>query len=624
MHSVKSAGVLALSLMLAGCPAPLPPAGETLPQAPSRAPAGGGAQAPGEQWTARVDPFPVYDEYGQPYTFPFLGGFNVPRPQFADIDGDGDLDLFVQERTGELIFFENTGSAREPKYTWRTDRWQDLDIGEWNRFIDLDGDGDLDLLAEQRYSYVRFYRNEGSARAPRFSLAADSVRAPDGTAIFSDRQNIPNIHDIDCNGQLDLFLGRVDGTITRYEMAGRSSSGIPSFRFVTDRFEGISIVAQIVGMRHGANTMFFADADEDGDTDLFWGDFFEAGVLFIENHGTCASPSLQSEPVPLRAVDDSIRTSGYNVPVLVDIDGDRDLDLFVGVLGGAYNPNRTIADNFYFYERQPDGLHLRTRRYLTVIDVGSESIPALADLDGDGDLDLIVANKIDPKKLDTSRLYRFENTGTRTAPRFALRDTLDLRAQYHQAPAFGDLDGDGDLDLLLGTWNQGLSLYRNDGSARQSRFALIDSAYITLTRGSNATPALGDIDGDGDLDLFVGEASGELNFYRNEGTRASPRFVLVSDTFGGIDPGRRSAPALVDLDGDGLLDLVVGGEEGGALVYRNRGTATEPRFVLDTTATLPLPHFATPAFGDLDGDGDLDLISGSMSGGLVFLERRQP
>ncbi|HSJ65085.1 MAG TPA: VCBS repeat-containing protein, partial [Gemmatimonadaceae bacterium] len=569
--------------------------------------------------TRAISPFPVLDEHGTPYEHPFLGGFDVPRPQFVDIDGDGDLDLFVQERSNELMFFENTGTRQAPRYMWRTDKYRDLDIGEWSRFADLDGDGDLDLLAELPYSYIRYWRNEGSATAPQFVAVQDSVRDADGRAVFADRQNIPNVADIDCDGLPDLFLGRVDGTITRYELVEGTAGSVPRFRFLTDRFEGIEIIGQI-GSMHGANAMYFADIDGDGDLDFFWGDFFEPGVLLIRNVGSCPAPNLRGEPQAIVASGDTISTSGYNVPVLRDIDGDGDLDLFVGVLGGAFNPQRTAADNFLHYERLASGeLALRERRYLSAIDVGSESAPALADIDGDGDLDLIVGNKIDPATLDRGRLYLFRNTGTPTVPAFRLEDTLDLVKSYHLAPAFADIDGDGDLDLLVGTWNDGVVVLRNEGTRAAPRFVQDSSLTVRIPRGSQTTPALGDLDGDGDFDLLVGEAAGNLNHFRNDGTRQAPRWTLVTEEYAGIDVGRRSAPALVDLDGDGDLDLVIGREDAGAVVYRNVGSRTEARFELDSTLVVPLHHLGTPAFGDLDGDGRLELIGGGLSGGLVYL-----
>jgi uncharacterized protein (DUF2141 family) len=571
----------------------------------------------------RIAPFPVTDAQGRPYAHPFIGGFDVPRPQFIDIDDDGDRDLFIQERSDELMFFENTGSAGEARFEWRTDRFADLAIGEWNRFVDLDGDGDLDLLAEAPYSYIRYHRNDGSATQARFVPAADSLRDARGQPVFADRQNIPSIADIDCDGRLDLFLGRVDGTITRYTLA--LGAGPPRFEFVTDRFEGIEIIGQVMGgsARHGANAMAFADADGDGDLDFFWGDYFEPGVLFVANTGGCGDPSLRDPPRRLPGAD-SVTSSGYNVPVPLDADGDGDLDVFIGVLGGAFNPNRTSSDNFWHLERT-DGnqLVVRTRRYIDGVDVGSESVPALADIDDDGDVDLLVANKIDPARLtppQSARLYIFENRGTSRSPAFQLADTLDLARLFHYAPALGDLDGDGDPELLLGTWNEGVHYYRNDGTRQKPQWVEDSAGTVKLPRGGNAVPALGDVDGDGDLDLLVGEASGEINFFRNVGDTRSARFELVSETFNDIDVGRRSIPTFADIDGDGDLDLVVGAEDEGLRLWRNNGTRTDPQFVADATFSIPLHAMAAPAFADLDGDGDLDLVAGGLSGGLVYWE----
>ena len=477
-----------------------------------------------------VDPFPVLDEEGRPYEHPFLGGLNVPRPQFVDIDGDGDYDLFLQEHSNNLWFFENTGSAQRPRFVWRTDSFQDLDVGEWNRFVDIDGDGDYDLLAELPFSYVRLVRNEGTATAPRFVAGPDSVRESGGVALFADRQNIPFLVDLDCNGRVDLFLGRIDGSVARYEAW---APGSDRFSLLTEGFEGILIVGNpdSVGSRHGANTMAFADEDGDGDLDLYWGDFFEPGVLLIENTGRpCAGFFFGNLPRQIPA--DSQFTSGFNVPAPVDIDGDGDLDFIMGVLGGAFNPILTSVRNIHFWERTAEGrLELRTKRFLQTVDIGSESAPAFADLDGDGDLDLLVGGKIDPVKSRRARLYHFRNEGTPAAPSFRLADTLDLSPLYHYAPALGDLDGDGDPDLMLGTWNRGVHYFRNEGADAGGgpHFVRDSSVAVDLgRRASNATPALADVDGDGDLDLFVGEASGRVNFLRNEGSAERPNFVLVS------------------------------------------------------------------------------------------------
>jgi hypothetical protein len=576
-----------------------------------------------------VDPFVVRDAAGQPYDHPFLGGLDVPRPQFVDIDADGDPDLFLQEQTGAVKFFENVGTTTEPDFRWRTDQYRDLDIGEWYRFADVDDDGDPDLLAERPFSYIRYYQNVGTPQAPRFTLAADTLKDVTGTPIFSDRQNIPNVTDIDCDDRVDLFLGRLDGTVTRYE-ATSTDDAVPRFELVSERFEDIEIISRfgqpsMTGSAnlHGANTMVFADVDGDGDQDLLWGDFFEPSLLLIENTGSCQTPSLRSEP-RLFPPSDPPETSGYNAPALTDIDGDGDEDLFIGVLGGAFNPNRTVQGNFLFYEHTDGGPYeLRTRRYLRALDVGTESVPVLADLNADGAVDLLVANKVAPGgSAQSAQVILFHNTGTATQPALAAADTLNLAPSYHYAPALGDLDADDDLDLLLGTWNDGVGLYRNTGTPEAPQFELETAEYVTLTRGSHTTPTLVDIDADGDLDLFVGETSGAINFFRNTGTPEAPQFELVSDEYGGIDVGRRAAPTFLDVDADGDHDMIVGSEQEGLVIFRNTGTPEVPSFERSGTLPVRAPELGTPAFADVDGDGDQDLLMGSRSGGLLYFEQR--
>jgi len=569
----------------------------------------------------------VQDQEGIAYDHPFLGGFNLPRPHLVDIDGDGDLDLFVQEYSNQVMFFEQVGTAAEPRYLWRTDSYKDLEVGEWYHFADVDTDGDFDLLSEQRFSLIRFWRNNGGFDEPEFELVTETLLDTANEVVFSDRQNIPKVGDIDCDGRLDLMLGRLEGTITRYEADGVDDTGAPKFRHVTDNFQNIEIIGQVLGNNlaslHGANTMALEDIDGDRDLDLFWGDFFEPGLLYIENTGSCTTPSLRSEPEPF-PLNNPILTSGYNAPAFGDIDGDFDNDLLVGVLGGAYNPNSTTIDNFLHLEQTaPNSFEVKTRRYVSNIDLGSETFPSFADLDGDGDQDMLVGNKIQPDDNLTGKLFRFENIGTSTEPKFILRGIVpEFTGAYHYAPAFGDLDSDGDLDILMGTWRDELMLVINDGQVTEPNWTIADSAIVKLTRGRNATPTLGDIDDDGDLDLFIGESSGDINFYRNDGGTDGPEFILVDDKYGGIDAGRRSVPTLVDIDTDGDFDLVVGSEAEGLKLYRNNGTPREAVFVLDETFDVAVHPFSAPIFTDVDGDGDADLFVGGIGGGLLYFENR--
>src|SRR5262249_29148401 len=144
----------------------------------------------------------------------------------------------------------------------------------------------------------------------------------------------------------------------------------------------------------------------------------------------------------------------------------------------------------------------------------------------------------------------------------------------------------------------------------------------------DSTPALGDVDGDGDLDALVGSADGTLRYFQNTGSATNPVYAEqtgAANPFAGINLGGFSAPPLGDVDGDGDLDAHVGSADGTLHYSHHPGTAISPAYAEQTgaanscVATI-LRGFSAPALGDVDGDGDLDLVVGEPLGTLRYFQ----
>ena len=582
-------------------------------------------------------------------------------PTFADLDNDGDLDLVVGAVDGHLYYYENTGSRSQPVFTERTDAANPLagiDVGHYSTpaFADLDGDGDLDLVVGEGAGSLHYYENTGSHSQPDFTERTGAADPVDGINV--DDVSIPTFVDLDGDGDLDLVVGEWDGILNYYENTGTRSQ--PDF---TERTGAANPLAGIdVG---DYRTPTFTDLDGDGDLDLIVGEW--NGTLdYYENTGTRSQPDFTERTGaanPFAGID-----KDYAIfPAFADLDDDGDLDLVVGKdVGYLYyyeNTGTRTEGDFNPYSLKEDNgdavAGVNTQYTMSVGDVfqgtlnnttGDEenpifgvrvedhNMPAFADLDGDGDLDLVVSEYHLTRDERDGTLHYYENTGSHSQPTFTERTGADnplegLDMDYRSAPTFADLDGDGDPDLVVGNLYGNLYYYENIGSRSQPAFTETSGANnpldgIVVEWG--AAPAFADLDGDGDLDLVVGEHDGILRYYENIGTPGQPTFTEHSgadNPLDGVDMGKNAVlmPTFADLDGDGDLDLVVGENEGILHYYENTGTGSQPVFTERTGAANPLAGIdvggnSTPTFADLDDDGDLDLVVGEWDGVLNYYE----
>ena len=280
-----------------------------------------------------------------------------------------------------------------------------------------------------------------------------------------------------------------------------------------------------------------------------------------------------------------------------------------------------------------------------VIAVGGNSTPTFVDIDGDGDLDAFVGEFYGTVKY-------FENTGSKTAPVMVERTGpanplsgvdvgLDI---FNSTPTFADIDGDGDLDAFIGEYLGSVQYFRNTGS--KTAPVLVEQTGPAnplngVDVGYYSAPTFADIDGDGDLDAFIGEYYGTVKFFENTGSKTAP--VLVERT-GAANPlgtaavDWNSTPAFADIDGDGDLDAFIG--EYGILdntitkyvasvqYFKNTGSTIAPVLVEQTGTANPLNSvrvvggtfggYSAPTFADIDGDGDLDAFIGEYYGTVKY------
>jgi Ca2+-binding RTX toxin-like protein/mRNA-degrading endonuclease HigB of HigAB toxin-antitoxin module len=536
-------------------------------------------------------------------------------PTFADIDGDGDLDAFIGNDYGNTLFFRNTGSASAPAFAAASSNpfgFTDVGDSAAPTFADIDGDGDLDAFLGEFYGNTLFFRNTGSASAPAFAAASSAPFGLTDVGLCAS----PTLADIDGDGDLDSFVGESYGNTLFFRNTGHASA--PAFAAASSNPFGLAEV--------GLNASpTFADIDRDGDLDAFIGNG-SGNTLFFRNTGSASAPAFAA------ASSNSFAELGYLAdvgsvgsavsPTFADIDDDGDLDAFIGERNGNTSVfiNMTVIAN-----SAPIGLALIDPTFFSpassnpfgLTDVGSYASPTFADIDSDGDLDAFIG--------DRGNTLFFRNTGNASAPAFAAASSNPFglaEVGSVALPTFADIDGDGDLDAFIGNGYGNTLFFRNTGSASAPAFAAASSNPFGLTDvGYSASPTFADIDSDGDLDAFIGEFYGNTLFFRNTGSASTPAFAAASsNSFGLTDVGSVASPTFADIDGDGDLDAFIG-DRGNTLFFRNTGNASAPAFAAGSANPFGLTDVgfrASPTLVDIDGDGDLDAFIGNGAGNTLF------
>lgn len=255
---------------------------------------------------------------------------------------------------------------------------------------------------------------------------------------------------------------------------------------------------------------------------------------------------------------------------------------------------------------------------------------AVADLDDDGDMDLLVGGYY-------GTINYYENTGTATTPAFGtpVANAFGLTSAYYYAfITTADLDDDGDIDLLVGEYYGDILYYENTGTATAPAFAAPVSNAFGINSGSLLDmPTLVDIDDDGDFDIIscsiIYGGNPVMTFYENTGSATNPAFAAPqANPFGIVaNAGYFQNPTTADIDGDGDFDLLTAENYGTFAYYENTGTASSPAFAAPQANPFGLvdnvSNFMFPEFVDIDDDGDFDVLGSGYYGSLWFFENTQ-
>lgn len=501
-----------------------------------------------------------------------IGGINNAGPVVAaDIDGINGPDVVAAsgydsgfgEPTG-VVWFENNGSggfAAAQNVASAADGPVGITVAN------LDGDGDLDVLyADEFYLELAWAENTDGA---------GTFGAPTVISSSFDYLRCCAAGNLDGDTDVDVLYGTWDAEIGWFE---NSPGGFSTRHALTD---GLAIIS----------SMALGDVDGDGHLDLLGSSFDDSSVfLFAGNVGNAFGP--------LEVLNDTL--SEVSDVIAADLDGVNGTDLVVALTGDALAPD---PDQFLFLPN--DGSNQFTTS--SVLDGPPSDAPwsaTAADIDNDTDLDLVLAWS----GSDEVKWIKNNGGGSFSAPM-----TLGT-SDGCRSVAAGNLDGVPGLEIVAGGWVDGdVILFTNDGTGSLDTFDA-GTTVADLSSGAEGI-RLVDMDGDTDLDIFFLKTSGTggpVHWIENTGVNSGTFNPVLNTIDGGGSSLGDAVP--VDLDNDGDLDCVtVRGDTNGTIrIYENDGSGG---FTLEETFNSgeKTGYRSDYVLGhDVDGDGDQDVIVGSL------------
>ncbi len=572
-----------------------------------------------------------------------------------------------------------------PYYNWQAGGLPGLDTSGLTFFAlarDYNCDGKMDLLT-YRYPQgggMKVFKNISTSGNLKFKLEKNpliSFYNPSNLPIYISPADLPEWTDLDNDGDLDLLVMNVNNTsIDMHKNLSKETYGTcDSLKFTffdgcwgnfTESGSNCGIFLnnpcppiangggkQNIGnggnkpQMHAGNCMFCYDADADGDKELVIGQVSCCNLDLLTNGGTPTAANMIALDTAFPSNSIPLHLMFFPCGFMADVDNDGVKDVIVSpnaATSAAQNNN-----SCWYYKNtganNAGTFNFQKKSFLQdeMIDVGEGSYPVLFDYSGDGLADLLIANyrytstnPISCSYKQESTITAYKNIGTLTAPKFQYDTSnwadlknilLGLDGFY---PTFGDLDGDGDMDMMTGEENGTIIYFQNTaGAGNPVAFAApvlnyMDNASNVIDVGQYSAPQMIDLDNDSKLDLVIGAKNGKLSYYHNVGTTTNPSFNFITSFFGGV---KVTTPPYVDgysvpfmYNDTGNLKLLVGSMSGYIHRYVNingnlNGTFTQ-------TDSMYLNMWEGPRssiFGkDITGDGVMDAVVGNYGGGAAL------